>query len=274
MSLSRIKTWGAEVLNYADLNAEFDNILNNSTSLITPLTATLNANSNVISNAIHTHSVVTFDASDATPSVAAGTVFKTANASATTITMFDGGSAGQIIWVLINDNNTTIDFTGTNLEGNNGANWSPVSGDHLSAVFISPSWYCTVSNNTTAQVESGTWTPDLGGTATYTSQLGYFEKVGKLVHVTCALSVNLIGTGNTSGLVSGCLPYPVKANTVFTAPVSFNDLSANMINVVVHAIPSGSVSFRSLAAAGAGLVTQAIIGDGTDIWFTGSYITD
>jgi hypothetical protein len=44
--------------------------------------------------------------------------------------------------------------------------------------------------------------------------------------------------------------------------------------VVVHAIPSGSVSFRSLDAAGSGLVTQAILGDSSDIWFSGSYLTD
>lgn len=41
MALSRIKVWGAEVLTYADLNAEFNNILNNPTSLISPLTANL-----------------------------------------------------------------------------------------------------------------------------------------------------------------------------------------------------------------------------------------
>lgn len=149
MTLARIKEWDpGEDLNASDLNGEFDNILSNPTSLITPLTGTLNADSHIISNAIHTHTVVTFTAQDATPSVAAGTVFKTANASATTITMFDGGSAGQIIWVIINDANTTIDFTGTNLLGNAGVNWSPTTGDHLQAVFISPNWYCHISDNT------------------------------------------------------------------------------------------------------------------------------
>lgn len=37
MSLSRVKVWGTEVLTAADLNAEFDNILNNAASLISPL---------------------------------------------------------------------------------------------------------------------------------------------------------------------------------------------------------------------------------------------
>ena len=149
MSLSRIKEWNdGEVLLATDLNAEIDNILDNATSLITPLTATLNANSNIISNAIHTHTVVAFTSTDATPSVAAGTVFRTANASATTITMFDGGSDGQFIFVIINDANTTIDFTGTQLSGNAGVDWSPTTNDHLEAVYYNGRWYCRISDNT------------------------------------------------------------------------------------------------------------------------------
>ena len=41
MALARVKTWGSEILNASDLNAEFDNILNNATSLISPLIASL-----------------------------------------------------------------------------------------------------------------------------------------------------------------------------------------------------------------------------------------
>lgn len=39
MALARIKTWISEILTAADLNAEFNNILNNATSLISPATA-------------------------------------------------------------------------------------------------------------------------------------------------------------------------------------------------------------------------------------------
>jgi len=41
MSLSRVKNWIAEVLTYSDLNSEFNNILNNPGSLITPITFNL-----------------------------------------------------------------------------------------------------------------------------------------------------------------------------------------------------------------------------------------
>lgn len=43
MALSRLKTWISEVLTAADLNAEFNNILNNALTLISPLTGALDA---------------------------------------------------------------------------------------------------------------------------------------------------------------------------------------------------------------------------------------
>ena len=45
MALARVKTWSSgEVLNASDLNSEFDNLLNNAVSLVSPLTAALDLN--------------------------------------------------------------------------------------------------------------------------------------------------------------------------------------------------------------------------------------
>ena len=45
MAISRAKTWiAAEVLTASDLNTEFNNIIDNATSLISPLTAALDMN--------------------------------------------------------------------------------------------------------------------------------------------------------------------------------------------------------------------------------------
>ena len=149
MSLARVHTWNnGDVLAASDLNAEFNSILDNAMSLISPCTDDLDLDMNQLIDPVHKNTVQTFTAQDATPDVSGGTVFKTANTLATTITMFDSGAEGQIIWVLINDTNTTIDFTGTNLAGNAGVDWSPTTGDTLQAVFISPKWYCRISDNT------------------------------------------------------------------------------------------------------------------------------
>ena len=48
MAIGRVKTWIVEVLTASDLNAEFNNIINNALSLISPLTGTLDANGNEI----------------------------------------------------------------------------------------------------------------------------------------------------------------------------------------------------------------------------------
>ena len=94
------------------------------------------------------HPFKTFTAADATPSVLAGRNFVTANTGATTITDFDDGTDGQEIVVEIGDGNTTIDFTGTNLTGNGGSDWSPADGDHMRCVYNGSAWLCEVFDNT------------------------------------------------------------------------------------------------------------------------------
>src|SRR3990167_4419056 len=51
MARARIKNWAAnEVLTDTDLDAEFDNILDNALSLISPLTGNLNCNNRQLTN--------------------------------------------------------------------------------------------------------------------------------------------------------------------------------------------------------------------------------
>ncbi|NBW16541.1 MAG: hypothetical protein EBR82_52045 [Caulobacteraceae bacterium] len=49
-----------------------------------------------------------------------------------------------------------------------------------------------------ADYEEGTWTPSLGGTATYLAQNGRYTKIGRLVFIRCTIYVNAIGTGSTT----------------------------------------------------------------------------
>jgi hypothetical protein len=59
--------------------------------------------------------------------------------------------------------------------------------------------------NTLDDYEEGTWTPSIGGTATYTSQDGQYVKIGRLVYATFDLTILLRGTGSQSA-ISG-LPF-------------------------------------------------------------------
>lgn len=97
-----------------------------------------------------TMAVETFTAQDATPSVASrASVYKTANASATTITAFDGGVAGQRFVLVIGDANTTIDFSSTTLKGNAGVDKTCAATDSLHCAYDGTNWHCAVVDGTT-----------------------------------------------------------------------------------------------------------------------------
>lgn len=131
---------------------------------------------------------INFTDQDATPSVlttAGNTVFKTANTVATTITDFDDGYVGQVIHVIINDANTTVDFTSSGLIGNNGADWSPSSGDAMTCFYDGTDWYCDVPPQTAttypsqikyltadASYTSDTTLADLAGMTGFTIEAG------------------------------------------------------------------------------------------------------
>lgn len=102
-----------------------------------------NGTTSIITNT-NVSQIATFTNGDATPSVWKTKIYTTANTGATTITMFDNGYTGQKIIVLFGDGNTTMDFTGTNLKGNAGVDWSPASGDWMECVFDGTDWHCSV----------------------------------------------------------------------------------------------------------------------------------
>jgi hypothetical protein len=106
--------------------------------------------------------VTAFDDGDATPWVQSYRTFKTANTSPTAITRFDGGYPGKTIALLIDDNETTIDFTSPDLSGNRGFAYPAAAGDTMYAVLDDAGvWHCIV--NQTASPLAG-WDWDSGWT--------------------------------------------------------------------------------------------------------------
>lgn len=83
--------------------------------------------------------------------------------------------------------------------------------------------------NTLDDYEEGTWTPNVGGTATYFIQDGRYTKVGKLVNCIFDISVNVIGTGSATTL-SG-LPF-TNSSTVATGSVSFYSSIPSAVNFI------------------------------------------
>lgn len=113
---------------------------------------------------------------------------------------------------------------------------------------------------TSGDVEEGTWTPNVGGTATYLIQKGTFRRDGRKVTVQFDLHINTIGTGNQSAILglpfaagsetgSGSVGYYVNlALNVYTLNVRVEALNSNLLLSGATASSSGISSY--IAALG------------------------
>ena len=125
--------------------------------------------------------------------------------------------------------------------------------------------------NTLDDYEEGTWTPSLGGSATYTSRTGTYTKIGRLVILSGVIVVNAIGTGSTTQ-VSG-IPFAASgAGTNYTGACSFTNAIGTYVYISAQ-INSGAsvIIFPALTAAAASTSTPAIFTSGTSVSFTVSY---
>jgi hypothetical protein len=119
--------------------------------------------------------------------------------------------------------------------------------------------------NTLDDYEEGTWTPALGGTATYTTQVATYTKIGRQVHIRFRLKVNALGTGSTT-TVSG-LPFTVAADAYSGSVSFFESAAVNAYWVGCYAVASGtSVKFTIQAGLDGSVLNEAAVwGNSTDI---------
>ena len=81
--------------------------------------------------------------------------------------------------------------------------------------------------NTLDDYEEGTWTPNIGGDATYTNQTGKYIKIGKMVWVNFVISIDSQGTGSTIAAISG-LPFASGTASQNTSNLSWAGLGVAM----------------------------------------------
>ena len=121
--------------------------------------------------------------------------------------------------------------------------------------------------------EEGTWTPSVGGTATYTSRAGSYTKIGRLVYFETTFEINTIGNGSPA-VVTG-LPFANGAPTTagFLVVYFTGIAGGNVVFITAYAgTGSSSIAFVSMAAAGSSaLAGVSPIGSGTVLVITGSY---
>ena len=132
----------------------------------------------------------------------------------------------------------------------------------------------TAQANALDDYEEGTWTPSIGGNATYTAQEGNYIKIGHLVLAHFRVGINAQGTGNTSGSISG-LPFNSAKAAQNTASLTFGSLGVNIAwGVYYVGANSSTLYFSYTAGAAAGVSNNPnILTNGASINGTLMYIS-
>jgi hypothetical protein len=125
-----------------------------------------------------------------------------------------------------------------------------------------------------ADYEEGTWTPSVGGTATYTAQTGYYTKIGNFVKLRFLLTINVLGTGSTTNITG--IPYNPSGNqpVIVGGVVCYaNNLATPALALGVYAQSDGTLKFFSRNSSLTTATNQAVavIGNGFDVYAEVSY---
>jgi hypothetical protein len=128
--------------------------------------------------------------------------------------------------------------------------------------------------NTLDDYEEGTWTPSVGGTATYTAQSGYYTKIGNFVKIRFHLNILLLGTGSTQ-LITG-IPFNAAASdpSIMGGVVTYmNNLATAALAIGVY-VGGGSIYFMTRNTSSTSATTQqpAVIGNSFDVYAEISYM--
>lgn len=122
--------------------------------------------------------------------------------------------------------------------------------------------------NTLDDYEEGTWTPSIGGTATYSVQSGQYTKIGNMVFFVCRLVILVKGTGNNY-TVTG-LPFTASVNIRGNVQNWLNSATA-VVNVGFQGSGATQFDLNSSTAAATSLANNTFFGNGTDLYCTGFY---
>jgi hypothetical protein len=188
---------------------------------------------------------------------------------------YAAGLKFRFIPAVTNTGATTINITGTAALGarNIFYNGAACLGGELRALIpVEITDDGTQFNITSLTASQGLWTPSVGGTATYSVQVGTYTRIGRLFFVSGSIQIGNIGTGSTT-TVSG-LP-ATSITSVGMSAISLSELSTSATNVVWVSgrVTSNATTFQllSMIAAGAALAPNAIFGNGTLVTFSGCY---
>jgi len=127
--------------------------------------------------------------------------------------------------------------------------------------------------NTLDDYEEGTWTPNVGGSATYTIQAGKYIKIGRQVTLWGQLTINVLGTGNAAFILG--VPFTASGANSGGIVTFFSDLAISVYNSVIEIDVDGTTAWTNTQGAlDANIDLQSVIfRNGAAIRFTIFYIS-
>ena len=179
------------------------------------------------------------------------------------------GSSAAPTWTTAGASLTTPSFTST--IGVGGATAS-ASG---AGVTFPATQSASSDANTLDDYEEGTWTPSVGGNATYTERQGNYVKIGRLVYIRCSMTINVLGTGSTttlSGLPFTCFTTAAGTGGHINVGIFLNLASNSIFLAGYVGSNSTDIIFTNSTASAASMTNSpAIFGNSARVDFTLMY---
>lgn len=156
----------------------------------------------------------------------------------------------------------------------NGANWTPLG---LNASIITEGIIggAFLPSNI-GYVSEGSWTPTLNGLTgpTYTTRVGAYIKIGKLVFITGRITLSNKGTGSGALTITG-LPFTVGSGFSNFHAGFWQDLAAGILVQGYFVAGAASIQPTYVKTAAISQITNltgADVGNSVDLLFSGTYI--
>ena len=136
----------------------------------------------------------------------------------------------------------------------------------------------TGTANKLEDYEEGTWTPNIGGNASYSAQAGHYRKIGNMVFANFQIQINVKGTGNGSKLAG--LPFNSSSNSAVNVQSGYTSYFANLainVNSLAFYVERGAGTAEFVATTSTTATTAngaAVFGNGAHIYGAVVYATD
>ncbi len=116
------------------------------------------------------------------------------------------------------------------------------------------------------------WTPSVGGTATYSARAASVVKIGPLVFIQGYMTIATIGTGSTSSITG--LPYLPTIDAPIVVSRS-SGLAASVVELTAFVNSGGlQMDLRGRTSAAVSESTVAVLGNSASVSFCGVYLTN